>query len=171
MKSWKKYAQVPAARAVTAIRDAFMGRYLYRSFPDGRPLGPPLRLQRLRIPPRRSDGNDFHPKSAAATRSVAAPGVDRRGVDPGKLSREVRGELDWMVMKALEKDRNRRYESASALAADVGRYLSDEPVAASPPSTAYRLRKFARRNRKRLAAASLALTLGLFVVGILAAFH
>jgi serine/threonine protein kinase/tetratricopeptide (TPR) repeat protein len=82
---------------------------------------------------------------------------ERRGVEPGKLSREVCGELDWIVMKALEKDRNRRYESASALAADVRRYLSDEPVEASPPSTAYRLRKFARRNKNALAVAGLVL--------------
>jgi serine/threonine protein kinase/Tfp pilus assembly protein PilF len=78
---------------------------------------------------------------------------EHRGVDPGKLSREVRGELDWVVLKALEKDRNRRYESASAFAADVQRYLSDEPVLACPPSAWYRCRKFARRNKVALATA------------------
>jgi serine/threonine protein kinase/Tfp pilus assembly protein PilF len=75
---------------------------------------------------------------------------ERRGVDPRKLSRALAGELDWIVMKALEKDRNRRYETASALAADVERYLTDEPVRAGPPTAAYRLRKFARRHRGRL---------------------
>jgi tetratricopeptide (TPR) repeat protein len=62
------------------------------------------------------------------------------------LNNDVRGELDWIVMKALEKDRSRRYETASGLARDVERYMSDEPVSACPPSAAYRFRKFARRN-------------------------
>ncbi len=70
-----------------------------------------------------------------------------RDVDPRKLVHTLRGELDWIVMKALEKDRTRRYEMASALAADVQRHLNDEPVTACPPSAAYRLRKFARRNK------------------------
>ena len=77
---------------------------------------------------------------------------DRRQVDPRKLSQQLQGELDWIVMKALEKDRNRRYESASAFAADVERFLNDEPVKACPPSTAYRLRKFVRKNRVIFAA-------------------
>ena len=63
----------------------------------------------------------------------------------------MRGELDWIVMKALEKDRNRRYETANGFAADVQRYLDDEPVEACPPSAAYRFRKFARRNKAALA--------------------
>ncbi len=76
-----------------------------------------------------------------------------RGVEPTRLTRLVRGELDWIVMKALEKDRSRRYETANALARDVDRYLADEPVEASPPSATYRLRKLARKNRGALAAA------------------
>jgi serine/threonine protein kinase/Tfp pilus assembly protein PilF len=89
--------------------------------------------------------------------------AERRGADPKKLSQGVRGELDWIVMRCLEKDRNRRYESASALAADVRRYLDDEPVQACPPSASYRFRKFARRNRAvltTLAAVAAALLLG-----------
>jgi tetratricopeptide (TPR) repeat protein len=78
--------------------------------------------------------------------SVAA----NRGLDPKKLSGLVRGELDWIVMKALEKDRNRRYETANGFAQDVQRYLADEPVLACPPSAVYRFRKFVRRNRGRL---------------------
>src|SRR5262245_65266396 len=70
-----------------------------------------------------------------------------RHIDPKGLSRLVRGDLDWIVMKALEKDRNRRYETANGFAADIGRYLSDEPVEACPPSAGYRFRKFARRNK------------------------
>jgi serine/threonine-protein kinase len=80
-----------------------------------------------------------------------------RQTEPAKLTKLVRGELDWIVMKALEKDRNRRYETANAFAMDVRRYLSDEAVLAYPPSTAYRLRKFARRNKGGLAVAALAL--------------
>jgi hypothetical protein len=70
-----------------------------------------------------------------------------RKVDPAGLSHTLRGELDWIVMKAMEKDRNRRYESASDFAKDLQRYLDDEPVEACPPSTAYRLGKFYRRNK------------------------
>src|SRR5262249_5737870 len=82
------------------------------------------------------------------------------------LSQHLRGELGWIVMRALEKDRNRRYESASAFAADVQRYLSDEPVLACPPSAGYRLRKFARKHRRLLttsAAFLLLLVLGVVV--------
>jgi serine/threonine protein kinase/tetratricopeptide (TPR) repeat protein len=82
-----------------------------------------------------------------------------RGSDPGKLRRAVRGELDWIVMKCLEKDRSRRYESASALASDVTHYLSDEPVNAVAPSRLYRVRKFVRRNRAAVAAVSVILLL------------
>ena len=73
-----------------------------------------------------------------------------RGTEPAKLTRLVRGELDWIVMKALEKDRNRRYETADGFAQDIQRYLADEPVLACPPSLGYRLRKFARRHRAAL---------------------
>src|SRR5579871_3904355 len=75
---------------------------------------------------------------------------ERRGVDGRRLGQVLRGELDWIVMKALEKDRDRRYESASAFAADMQRYLNEEPVDACPPSAGYRLRKYARRNRRIL---------------------
>jgi serine/threonine protein kinase/WD40 repeat protein len=74
----------------------------------------------------------------------------RRGTEPAKLSALVRGDLDWIVMKALEKDRTGRYETASSFAADVRRFLAEEPVEARPPSAWYRLRKLARRNRVAL---------------------
>jgi WD40 repeat protein len=70
-----------------------------------------------------------------------------RGLEPAKLARLLRGELNWIVMKALEKDRNRRYESANGFALDVQRYLADEPVHACPPSAWYRFSKFARRKK------------------------
>jgi WD40 repeat protein/serine/threonine protein kinase len=78
-----------------------------------------------------------------------------RGSDPRHLNRSVRGELDWIAMKALEKDRTRRYETANDFAADVMRYLTDQPVLACPPSARYRFHKFARRNKAVLTTAAL----------------
>ena len=83
-----------------------------------------------------------------------------RGSDPKRLGQLLRGDLDWIVMKSLEKDRNRRYETANSLAQDMQRHLSDEPVVAGPPSAAYRTRKFVRRN-KTLVIAALAVGLAL----------
>jgi serine/threonine protein kinase len=78
----------------------------------------------------------------------------RRGVESGRLSAILRGDLDWIVTKALEKDRNRRYDTANSLAADLQRYLADKPVHACPPTLGYRFRKFARRNKTVLATAA-----------------
>ncbi|MFO0805167.1 MAG: tetratricopeptide repeat protein [Gemmataceae bacterium] len=89
-----------------------------------------------------------------------------RGTEPKKLTGMLRSELDWVVMKALEKDRTRRYESANGFAADVLRYLGGEAVVAHPPSAAYRLKKFVRRNKGRVAAASvIAVSLVAGIVG------
>jgi serine/threonine protein kinase/tetratricopeptide (TPR) repeat protein len=85
--------------------------------------------------------------------SVAA----NRGTEPAKLSRLMKGELDWLVMKALDKDRSRRYETANGLARDIQRYLADEVVEARPPSVAYRLSKFVRRHKGQVVAAGLVL--------------
>jgi serine/threonine protein kinase/tetratricopeptide (TPR) repeat protein len=73
-----------------------------------------------------------------------------RGLEPAQLMKLVRGELDWIVLKALEKDRGRRYDTVNGLARDVERYLRDEEVEACPPSPWYRFKKFARRNRSIL---------------------
>jgi len=89
-------------------------------------------------------------QSVQTLESVAA----HRRTEPRKLGTMIRGELDWIVMKALEKDRQRRYESAGGLAVDVQKYLLGEEVSAAPPSMSYRLRKFARRNRSAVAAVS-----------------
>jgi WD40 repeat protein len=70
-----------------------------------------------------------------------------RTSDPASLRRQLRGDLDWITMKALEKDRSRRYASPSEFAADIGRHMNHEPVVARPPSTVYRVCKFVRRNR------------------------
>src|SRR5215469_782524 len=80
-----------------------------------------------------------------------------RQTEPKKLMALLRGELDWVVMKCLEKQRDRRYETANGLARDIQRYLADEPVEARPPSARYRLGKFLRRNKGPVLAASLVL--------------
>jgi tetratricopeptide (TPR) repeat protein len=118
-----------------------------------------LRMIREEEPPRPS----VRLSTTEEMPSVAAV----RGVEPAGLARLVRGELDWIVMKALEKDRNRRYETANGFAVDVQRYLADEPVLACPPSAWYRLRKWARQNRGRIVAAGvLGLALVVAVGGI-----
>jgi tetratricopeptide (TPR) repeat protein len=106
-----------------------------------------LRILREEEPPKPST----KVSASDALPSIAA----NRHTEPARLSKDVHGELDWIVMKALEKDRNRRYETASSFAADIERHLRDEPVQAGPPSAAYRFRKFARRNKRALATASL----------------
>src|SRR5438067_2221103 len=85
--------------------------------------------------------------------SVAA----NRGTEPAKLAKLMKGELDWVLLKALEKDRTRRYETANGLARDIQRYLADEVVEARPPSAGYRLKKFVRRHKGQVIAASLVL--------------
>ncbi|MCI0459730.1 MAG: WD40 repeat domain-containing serine/threonine-protein kinase, partial [Gemmataceae bacterium] len=118
-----------------------------------------VRLIKEEEPPRpsvRLSSSDTLAKVAAA-----------RKTEPARLSQLVRGEIDWIVMKCLEKDRSRRYETASGLARDVERYLHDEPVEACPPSAGYRLRKFVRRNRAAVSTAGAAMILiFLTIVGI-----
>jgi len=97
--------------------------------------------------------------------------ASHRGIDPQKLKRLVRGELDWIVMKCLEKDRSHRYETASNLANDLSRHLNDEPVEASPPSAFYRLKKLYRRRRLPLQVAAafallLMVSIALGIIGI-----
>src|SRR6201993_2161274 len=101
-----------------------------------------LRLIKEEEPPRpstRLSGSGTLPNVAA-----------QRKLEPAKLTKLVRGDLDWIVMKALDKERGRRYETANGLARDLQNYLADEPVEATPPSRGYRLRKFARKHKKAL---------------------
>src|SRR5207253_9292928 len=100
-----------------------------------------LRMIREEEPPRPSTRLS---DSGAALTSISA----QRQMEPAKLTKLVRGELDWSVMKTLEKDRNRRYETANGLAADLQRYLNDEQVQACPPSAGYRFKKLMRRHKK-----------------------
>jgi hypothetical protein len=98
------------------------------------------------------------PSLRLSTLGERLPVVARdRHCDPKQLRQLLRGELDWIVMKSLEKERGRRYESASSFAADVQRYLSNQPVEAHPPSLRYRLRKFVRRNKGPVFAAAVVL--------------
>jgi serine/threonine protein kinase/Flp pilus assembly protein TadD len=110
------------------------------------------------------------PSTRISTLGQAATAIStQRQSDPKRLGQFIRAELDWIVMKCLEKDRKRRYETANGLARDIERYLHDEPVQACPPSAGYRLRKFARRNKVALAMASvITLALAVVVVGLIA---
>ncbi len=119
-----------------------------------------LRIIREEEPPR--------PSTRLSESKESLPSVSaQRQTEPAKLTRLVRGELDWIVMKALAKERERRYASAVGLADDIERHLNHEPVSAGPPTAAYRLRKFVRRNRAQVAAAGLVLlALALGVVGL-----
>jgi serine/threonine protein kinase len=108
-----------------------------------------LRLIREQEPPRPS----ARLSSLEGLPTVAA----QRRLEPHRLTRAVRGDLDWIVMKCLEKDRTRRYETSAALALELERYLNDEPVLAGPPSVRYRVGKFVRRNKGPVVAAALVL--------------
>lgn len=104
------------------------------------------------------------PRPSDRLRALVDPhqSAEARGLSVTALERVLRGDLDWMVLRAIEKDRDRRYQSVAQFADDITRYLSHEPIQAGPPTKAYRLRKFIRRNR--LAAA----TIGLFFLSLVA---
>ena len=108
-----------------------------------------LRVVREEEPPR--------PSTKLSTADALPSLSANRGTEPKKLTGLLRNELDWIVMKALEKDRSRRYETANGFAADINRYLAGEAVQAHPPSMVYRLTKFVRRNKGQVIAASLVL--------------
>ena len=122
-----------------------------------------LRMVREIEPPR---------PSTKLSKSDELPGIAaKRSIEPAKLSKLLQGELDWVVMKAIEKDRTRRYDSASGFAQDIQKYLADEVVDARPPSTGYRLRKFIRRHKRQVAVAAtfvLALGIALSIMAVLA---
>jgi eukaryotic-like serine/threonine-protein kinase len=122
------------------------------------PLDELLRKLREEEPPRPST-------KVSTDRDTSAATAEARGTEPGQLVKLLRGDLDWIAMKALEKDRARRYGAPSELAADIQRYLNHEPVEATPASVGYRLRKYARRHRIALSvAAGLVLLLAAFSV-------
>jgi serine/threonine protein kinase/Flp pilus assembly protein TadD len=142
-----------------------LGVLLYELLTDGPPFsregseGAGL-LEMLRII--REDEPTLPSVKLSAADALPALAANRR-IEPSRLPRLVRGDLDWIAMKALEKDRGRRYETPNALALDVQRHLAEEPVQASLPSARYRLRKFVRRHRRALSAAAVAV-IGLAVM-------
>lgn len=108
------------------------------------------------------------PSAVMAGRSTLTQGesAQQSSSESTRFLRQIRGELDWIVLRALEKERSRRYESVSALADDIQRYLDDEPVSANPPSSTYRMRKFIKRHRgKVLAGAAIVVALVAGVLG------
>src|SRR5262249_14893242 len=111
---------------------------------------PPKPSTRILLPLRRGGREGLPSKLGETATTISA----NRQSDPRRLRNSLRGELDWIVMKCLEKDRQGRSETASALVADLRRSLEHEPVEAGPPSAWYRLRKYARRNRALLATAA-----------------
>jgi eukaryotic-like serine/threonine-protein kinase len=162
-------AEMSALGADTRSDIFSLGVLLYELLTGSTPLsrkrvkdaayGEILRMIKEEEPPRPSTRLS---DSGEALASISA----QRHMEPAKLTKLVRGELDWIVMKCLEKDRNRRYETPHGLALDIQRYLDDEPVQAYPPSAMYRFRKFARRHRVALATTglvALALVLGTVV--------
>ena len=85
---------------------------------------------------------------------TAITAAKKRRIEPNQLVKRLRGDLDWVAMKCLEKNRDRRYETAHEVAAEIRRHLNDEPVLAGPPSTRYRFHKFAKRKMGLLIASS-----------------
>ncbi len=133
---------------------------LDRSRLQSTPLAEIQRLIREEEPPRpslriaamKSSGAQAWTPITNHTRASSAIEIaERRRSEPVQLTRAIRGDLDWIVMKCLEKDRARRYPTASALAEDIRRYLTDQPVSATPPSSRDRFSKFTRRNKRLVA--------------------
>jgi serine/threonine protein kinase/tetratricopeptide (TPR) repeat protein len=148
------------------LRSAAFGE-LQRIIREEEPERPSTRVSGLRSASTAvHGGSNITPDEAAADEpDTSIEFVARhRHTDPRALVRSLRGDLDWIVMRCLEKDRTRRYETANGLALDIDRYLRDEPVSAGPPSARYRVRKFVRRNRGKVAA-GVAIS-ALLVVGV-----
>ncbi len=134
---------------------------IQRLIREEEPPRPSLRLATAASPSR----------SRTSSARSDAPGVSaieiahRRQSEPPLLTRALRGDLDWIVMRCLEKDRRRRYPTASALAQDIGLYLTEQPVSAIPPSATYKFRKFVRRNRTAVLAGTA--VLAVLVLGVI----
>ena len=149
-----------------------LGVLLYELLTGRTPLDPEELLRLGMNEMRRKIKEDEPPRPSTRLSTMQAADLTtiakHRQADAPKLIHLVHGDLDWIVMKCLEKDRTRRYETANALAMDLKAYLGHEIVAARPPSTSYRVRKFAQRNKGALFAASAGVATLLFLVGGLA---
>ena len=162
----------PSALDVDTRTDIYsLGIMLFELLVSRLPLDPNevgLAIYLMRLAQR--DASLSTPSAKLSTLGPAAGAVSMaRRSDPKSLRRELRGDLDWIVMKALEPDRTRRYETVNGLAMDIARHLHDEPVIARPPSTWYRLSRFTRRNRLAVAAGAIVaatLVTGLSVAAI-----
>ncbi|MCH8315198.1 MAG: serine/threonine protein kinase, partial [Planctomycetes bacterium] len=146
------------------LRSAALGE-IQRIIREEEPSKPSTRLSELSrelpSPPGRGAWGEGSSDSQQSSIHYIAK---HRKTDPAHLSRQLRGDLDWIIMKSLEKERTRRYETANGLAADLRRHLSDEPVLASPPSAVYQVRKFVRRHRQAVIAGGV--MAGVLVLGV-----
>lgn len=164
----------PSIRDVDARTDVFsLGALLYELLTGSLPIDPddwqgkPLDyvLRQVREKDFLSPSSQFRRRFSTQPEDAKMI-AERRGLDPGQFSKLLRGDLDWITMKALEKDRARRYGKAVELATDISRYLHNEPVLAGPATAAYRIRKYVRRHRIALGLASGVL---LVLVGVVVA--
>ncbi|MDQ8154366.1 MAG: serine/threonine-protein kinase [Gemmatimonadota bacterium] len=162
----------PSALDVDTRTDIYsLGVMLYELLVGHLPLDPTevgLAVYLMRLANREASPSTPSAKFTSLGNAGSTVSMLRRS-DPKTLRRELRGDLDWIVMKALDPDRTRRYETVNGLAMDIDRHLNDEPVVARPPSALYRLSRFARRHRLAVAAGTMvtaALVVGLSVAAL-----
>ncbi len=143
---------------------------IQRIIRDEEPPRPSTRMRTLAASSSMNALPSGNVSSKPSTDGSAADIARRRRTEPLSLAKSLRGDLDWIVMKCLEKDRARRYDTAAALAGDITRYLDHEPVTATPPSTRYKLRKYVQRHRAGVVASAVAAAALILATGVSIAF-